>query len=240
MANEPDDFQYAPPTGPLEVLHVDKDVLCVVKPSGLLSVPGRTPNLQDSLYTRVLESYPLAQMVHRLDMDTSGVMVVALRRKAEKKLKMQFRNRVVQKKYEAVVAGEISDVGEVSAPLMQDAHRKLRHIVHRDGKPSSTQYRLLHRQGDLSRLELTPLTGRSHQLRVHMLHLGCPIVGDRFYAPADVCSMSPRLMLHATQLGFEHPYSGKWIEQCVPSGFDKWLSGILNESLSGAAKGDST
>ncbi len=224
MANESDGFQYSPPTGPLEILHVDKDVLCVVKPSGLLSVPGRGSHRQDSLYTRVLKSYPLAQMVHRLDMDTSGVMVIALRRKAEKKLKLQFRNRVVQKKYEAIVSGNIADVGEVSEPLMPDPDRKLRHIVHRDGKASSTGYRVLDRQGSLSRLELTPHTGRSHQLRVHMLHLGCPIVGDRFYASTTVCSMSSRLMLHATQLGFEHPYSGEWMAYSALSGFEEWMN----------------
>ena len=104
MANEPG-FQYHPPQDPLKILHVDKDILCVVKPSGLLSVPGRGEERQDSLYTRILKEYPLAQMVHRLDMDTSGAMIIALRRKAERELKAQFRERKIQKRYEAIVFG---------------------------------------------------------------------------------------------------------------------------------------
>jgi len=222
MANEPN-FQYCPPQEPLTVLHVDKDILCVVKPCGLLSVPGRGADRQDSLYTRVLTEYPLAQMVHRLDMDTSGVMIVALRRKAERELKAQFRERTVQKRYEAIVYGDPNESGTIDAPLMRHPTQKLRHCVHKEGKPSVTNYTKLSSKEQYSWVELVPLTGRSHQLRVHLSHLRLPIVGDRFYAPLNVVGMCERLLLHASDIRFTHPYSGDAMHFNAPSGFDKWL-----------------
>ncbi len=195
----------------------------MVKPSGLLSVPGRGEHLQDSLYTRILGEYPLAQMVHRLDMDTSGVMVVALRRKAERALKEQFRVRTVKKRYEAIVAGVPSrPTGTIDQPLKPHPTLKLRHVVNPAGKPSRTEYTTIRSHQQYSWLGLRPHTGRSHQLRVHLEHLGCPIVGDRFYAPSDVCSRSNRLMLHASELTFAHPYSGEEIHCVAPSGFASW------------------
>ena len=115
MANEPE-FVYTPPKGPLEIVHIDKDVLCIVKPSGLLSVPGRGSGLYDSMYTRILSEWPLARVVHRLDMDTSGIMVFALRKKAERSLKIQFQQRSIQKRYEAIVFGLISEQGVIDEP----------------------------------------------------------------------------------------------------------------------------
>ena len=222
MANEPD-FVYSPPKGPLDVLHMDKDVLCVVKPSGLLSVPGRGPAVQDSLYTRILSDWPLAKVVHRLDMDTSGIMVFALRRNAERALKIQFQQRRIQKRYEAIVFGMMPERGVIDKPLMPDPTRKLRHIVHPNGKPSETQFDSLAHRHNFTLVSLTPKTGRSHQLRVHLTYQGHPILGDRFYAPSDICAQSNRLMLHSAEIGFEHPYSGERLHFSVSSGFASWL-----------------
>lgn len=224
MDNKPErEFVYSPPTGPLDVVYVDKDVLCVVKPSGLLSVPGRGPAVQDSLYTRILSDWPLARVVHRLDMDTSGIMVFALRRNAERALKIQFQNRTISKRYEAIVDGTTNGSGQIVEPLKADPTRKLRHIVHADGKPSETWYETLRHHSGLSLVSLTPKTGRSHQLRVHLKHIGHPIVGDRFYAPNAICRKSNRLMLHSAEIGFDHPYSGARLHFQVPAGFDSWL-----------------
>ena len=224
MDNKSDgEFVYAPPTGPLNIVHQDKDVLCVVKPSGLLSVPGRGPSVQDSLFTRILAEWPLARVVHRLDMDTSGIMVFALRKNAERALKIQFQNRTISKRYEAVVEGTTAADGQVLEPLMPDSTRKLRHIVHSAGKPSETQYETLHHYMGLSLVSLTPKTGRSHQLRVHLMHIGHPIVGDRFYAPEMTLNKSERLMLHSAEIGFDHPYTGERLHFHAASGFDSWL-----------------
>jgi len=222
MASE-SDFVYSPPTGPLEIVHVDKDVLCVVKPSGLLSVPGRGEHVQDSLYTRILSEWPLARVVHRLDMDTSGIMVFALRRKAERDLKIQFQERRIQKRYEAVVSGTTPQAGLIDKPLMADTTRKLRHIVHPDGKPSETHFHLKSQRLDISLLSLIPKTGRSHQLRVHLTHIGHPILGDRFYAPSEVCGKTARLMLHSAEIQFAHPYSGQQMHCKAPSGFASFM-----------------
>ena len=219
MANEPG-FQYHPPQDPLKILHVDKDILCVVKPSGLLSVPGRGEQRHDSLYTRVLKEYPLAQMVHRLDMDTSGVMIIALRRKAERELKAQFRERKIQKRYEAIVFGHPNEKGTIDAPLVPHPTQKMRYCVHEEGKSSVTNFTRLSSNETCSLLALFPLTGRSHQLRVHLLHIGCPIVGDRFYAPLKVLEMGERLLLHATDIWCTHPYSGEPLHFTAASKFE--------------------
>lgn len=205
-------FEYNPPTEPLEIIFEDKDVLGVVKPSGLLSVPGRGEDRQDSLYTRVLELYPLAQMVHRLDMDTSGIVLVALRRKAERSLKAQFQARSIQKGYQAVISGRPSpESGSIQAPLMAHPTVSLRHVVDERGKPSQTDYETVWSRSDYSLLNLFPRTGRSHQIRVHLDHMGHPILGDRFYAPEGVIAQASRLMLHACSIAFKQPYSGKEI-----------------------------
>jgi tRNA pseudouridine32 synthase/23S rRNA pseudouridine746 synthase len=204
-------FVYAPPTGPLVVLHRDRDLLAVHKPSGLLSVPGRGDHLADSLLTRVRAEYPLAQSVHRLDMDTSGVMVFALRRKAERELKRQFRERLVSKIYEARVWGVVTELGGVvDLPLAHDLDDKPKSkVCEATGKPARTRYDLLAHEGQTSRVRLCPETGRSHQLRVHMLALGHPILGDRFYAEGEALQAMDRLALQATSLTVLHPYRGE-------------------------------
>ncbi|QYJ94560.1 bifunctional tRNA pseudouridine(32) synthase/23S rRNA pseudouridine(746) synthase RluA [Shewanella spartinae] len=203
------DFVYAPPTEPwLEILHEDKDILVVNKPSGLLSVPGRDPAYYDSVYTRVLRDHPNAQIVHRLDMATSGVIVVALRRSAERELKRQFRDRETHKIYYARVAGHLkAEQGSVDYPLICDwPNRPKQKVDHQIGKASKTLFEVVSRAKRSTLVKLTPITGRSHQLRVHMMAIGHPILGDNFYADPLAKRLAPRLLLHAQSLSLTHPY----------------------------------
>ena len=205
----PEGFAYDPPRAPLRVVHADRDIVVVDKPSGLLSVPGRGPDLADSALSRVRADHPAAIDVHRLDLDTSGLLLFALGRAAERELKRQFRERLVEKTYLAWVWGVVADdQGEVDLPLAPDPAEKLRHVVSPTGKPALTRYRVLRREAHTSLVELHPLTGRSHQLRVHLLALGHPILGDRFYADGPALAAAPRLMLHAAALSLLHPYRG--------------------------------
>ncbi len=212
-------FQYNPPQTPwLEILHQDKDILVVNKPSGLLSVPGRDPAHRDSIWARVLEQYPDPHIVHRLDMDTSGVMVLALRKNAERELKRQFRERETAKRYLARVWGHLPEKeGVVDLPLICDwPNRPKQMVCFENGKPSQTRYKVLSEDEHGSLVELVPITGRSHQLRVHMLALGHPILGDRFYADGEALACAPRLMLHAAELTIKHPYSGQPLTFSAP------------------------
>jgi len=204
------DFVYSPPTHPwLDILHQDKDIIVLNKPSGLLSVPGRAPAHNDSTYSRVLAQYPDAKIVHRLDMATSGVIVVALLRSAESELKRQFRDRETAKTYYARVAGHVkADTGTVDLPLICDwPNRPKQKVDHRVGKASQTHYEVVSRAQRSSLVKLTPITGRSHQLRVHMMALGHPILGDGFYADPLANRLAPRLLLHARSLTINHPYT---------------------------------
>ena len=200
----PDDgWRYDPPTEPwLDVLYRDSDLIVINKPAGLLSVPGRSPDHQDSAFTRILARYPYARISHRLDMDTSGVLAVGLHRRAERWLDRQFQDRAVEKTYVARVFGHMpEDAGLIDLPLVR-LTGALRSIVRADGKPSQTRYAVLQRDPDGTTLvDLAPLTGRSHQLRVHLSHLGHPIVGDRFYGGPP----APRMLLHAHRLRLLHP-----------------------------------
>ena len=202
-------LRYDPPTEPrLVIIHEDRDMVVLNKPGGLLSVPGRTPDLFDSALSRVRELHPGAQAVHRLDLGTSGVLVIATRRKAEAELRRQFQERLTRKVYLARVLGVMADdAGQVDLPLVCDWPNRPRQMVcHDTGKPALTDYRVLERDGRSTLVLLLPHTGRSHQLRVHMASLGHPIVGDNLYGPDDPA----RLMLHASQLGLFHPFSGQW------------------------------
>lgn len=204
------DFVYSPPTHPwLDILHQDKDIIVLNKPSGLLSVPGRAPAHNDSTYSRVLAQYPDAKIVHRLDMATSGVIVVALLRSAESELKRQFRDRETAKTYYARVAGHVkADTGTVDLPLICDwPNRPKQKVDHRVGKASQTHYEVVSRAQRSSLVKLTPITGRSHQLRVHMMALGHPILGDGFYADPLANRLASRLLLHAQSLTINHPYT---------------------------------
>ncbi|UTF51340.1 RluA family pseudouridine synthase [Desulfomicrobium sp. ZS1] len=217
MSLEP--LRYDPPLEPrLTIIHEDRDMVVVIKPSGLLSVPGRTPELFDSVLSRVREIHPAAQAVHRLDLGTSGVLVVATRRKAETILRQQFQNRLTRKLYLARVQGVMSeDSGQVDLPLICDwPNRPMQMVCHDTGKPAQTDYQVLERDGESTLVLLRPHTGRSHQLRVHMASLGHPILGDNLYGEARP---GERLLLHASQLGLYHPYSGEWTTFHAPCDF---------------------
>ena len=192
------------------VLHVDDDCVVVDKPSGLLSVPGRGAHLQDCLATRVQAEFGNALVVHRLDMATSGLMLFARGVEAQRQLSRAFAQRDVHKRYVALVHGRVArDEGEIDLPLTADwPNRPLQKVDREHGKPSLTRWRVIDAQADRTRLELEPVTGRAHQLRVHLLAIGHPILGDALYAPPEVLAASDRLLLHAAQLRFSHPVSG--------------------------------
>jgi tRNA pseudouridine32 synthase / 23S rRNA pseudouridine746 synthase len=199
---------------PLDLIHLDADCLVVIKPSGLLSVPGRGQQGLDCLAACVQAQFGDALVVHRLDMSTSGLMLFARGASAQRRLSVAFAQREVQKRYVAVVQGCVSSLqGEINLPLMADWPNRPKQMVnHQLGKPSLTRWRVLNRnhdaQGATTRLELEPVTGRAHQLRVHLLAHGHPILGDALYAPPDALLRAPRLQLHATQLEFAHPVHG--------------------------------
>jgi len=200
---------YNPPCEPwLHILYQDAHIMVVNKPSGLLSVPGRAPEHHDSVMSRVQQQYPLAQSVHRLDMATSGVIVVALTKAAERELKRQFRDREPRKSYIARVWGHpAKQEGVIDLPLICDwPNRPKQKVCFDTGKAAQTHYQVLSYDDDnTARMLLTPVTGRSHQLRVHMQSLGHPILGDSFYATPEALAMSSRLLLHAQELAITHP-----------------------------------
>ena len=201
---------YCPPDVPLQVLHDDAEMLVVDKPVGLLSVPGKGPELADCLMARVLAAWPQALLVHRLDRDTSGVMVFGLTPHAQRFLSKQFELRAAKKAYLARVWGRMTPkTGRVDLPLIVDwPNRPRQHVDHENGKAAVTDWRVLKDTEAESRVRLMPKTGRSHQLRVHMLALGHPILGDPFYAKGSARDFD-RLMLHSEELRIKHPDSGK-------------------------------
>ncbi len=200
---------YIPPCGDLELIYTDDSLLVVNKPAGLLAVPGRGADKQDCLSARLQQKFPDAMVVHRLDMATSGLMVFARGADMQRRLSQMFRERVVEKRYVAVVTGKMeSGTGEVDLPISADwTKRPLRMIDMALGKPSLTRYVLLSHDAvtDSSRVELEPVSGRTHQLRLHMAAIGHPIFGDALYGNAY---NAPRLMLHASSLCFSHPGNG--------------------------------
>ncbi|MCW8891340.1 MAG: pseudouridine synthase [Sedimenticola sp.] len=204
---------YNPPadTG-LDILYQDEAILLVNKPSGLLSVPGRGEDKQDSLASRVQAEIPDAMIVHRLDMCTSGIMLMARGEGVHRALNRLFQERKISKRYIARVAGQLDPAeGIIDLPLITDwPNRPRQKVDHTMGKPSITRYRLIayDPESDSSRVELIPETGRSHQLRVHMLAIGHPILGDNLYGGPDNQARAERLQLHAVELGFVHPLSG--------------------------------
>jgi len=204
------DATYSPPTDPLVILHDDADVIAVDKPAGLLSVPGRGEHLADCLITRVQKVFPHALLVHRLDRDTSGVMIFGLNPYAQRTLSTQFQERQTKKMYVARVWGVPEEkMGTVDLPLIVDwLNRPLQMVCHETGKPSVTDWRLLKDQGETARIRLIPKTGRTHQLRLHMMALGYPILGDPFYGHAE-SQAYPRMMLHSEELRVKHPENGQ-------------------------------
>lgn len=197
-------------------LYEDHALLVLLKPAGLLCVPGRGPDKQDCLSARAQAHWPDALVVHRLDMATSGLVLLARNKTAQAQLSQAFAQRQVHKRYSAIAAGALHTKGwqQIDAPLRCDWEQRPRQMVDPlAGKPSTTRYCVAPDQtgvpGACTRLWLEPITGRSHQLRVHLAHLGHPLVGDALYAPPRVQTLAPRLLLHAQSLGFAHPEHGK-------------------------------
>ena len=201
-----------PPDTGIPVIFADDALIVADKPAGLLSVPGRGPERADCLVSRLQRDYPDALAVHRLDMSTSGLLVLARGEEMHRRLSKLFRDRLVDKRYVAVVAGLVeADSGEIDLPLIVDWPNRPRQMVdHTIGKPSLTRFRVLERnpESNTTRVELEPWTGRSHQLRVHMASLGHPILGDELYGDE---SSAPRLLLHALTLAFPHPLTGETV-----------------------------
>ncbi|WP_111858221.1 RluA family pseudouridine synthase [Acinetobacter sp. CFCC 10889] len=210
-----DNFIYMPPQDELSILYEDDDLVVIEKPAGLLSVPGRLPEHHDSAYFRVLEKFPHAKITHRLDMATSGILMFAKHRDAEVAVSKMFQARTVEKNYVALVQGKLSEEGSVDVPLITDWENRPRQMVHFElGKTAKTLYKKISYdvEQDISRVLLTPITGRSHQLRVHMMHIGHPITGDKIYHPEPTRSPLKRMALHASYLAFTQPLSGKPLE----------------------------
>jgi len=195
----------------VSLIHADDHLVVIDKPAGMLSVPGRGDDKQDCAWRRVCESFPDALIVHRIDMATSGLLVLARGPAAQRRLSLAFARREVRKRYVAVVHGFITPwAGKIDLPLIADwPERPKQKVDLAAGKPSLTRYLCVGHDvaGHTSRVELEPVTGRSHQLRVHLLALGHAIVGDRLYGASD--DMAPRLMLHACDLAFPHPHDGR-------------------------------
>ena len=200
---------YDPPQGEIPVLHADHEILVVDKPAGLLSVPGKGEALADCLIERLRVPFPEVLLVHRLDRDTSGVMIFALTAPAQRHLGLQFEKRQTKKTYVARVAGRVAErEGRVDLPLCVDwPNRPRQKVDYENGKSAVTDWKVQRASDDETRMRLYPQTGRSHQLRVHMLELGHPILGDPFYAP-ETAADYPRMMLHAEELRLRHPDGG--------------------------------
>ncbi len=207
----------------LEYLYDDDQLVVVNKPAGLLSVPGRGEDKQDCLWRRVQQTFPTARIVHRLDQATSGILVLALNAESHRHLSMQFQQRTTDKRYKAIVSGLLEqDEGRVELPLRCDWERRpLQMVDHEQGKPATTDWycTLRDEENNCSHMTLIPITGRSHQLRVHMQALGHPILGDRFYAPSSEAEQYSRLHLHAEMLAFDQPVNGARLTFESPSPF---------------------
>lgn len=210
----------------LPLIFVDDALLVLDKPTGLLSVPGRGPDKQDSLTSRVQRLFPDALVVHRLDMATSGLMVLARGTSQQRTLNDAFAARTVHKAYTSVVDGLLdapnADWQMISLAIMVDwPNRPLRAINDQHGKPSVTRWRVLEQDvvARTTRVVLEPVTGRSHQLRVHLKAIGHPILGDALYAPADVAARSARLLLHASELELTHPVTAERLRFNSPAPF---------------------
>lgn len=206
-------MSYDPPQVPLDIVYEDAHVVAVNKPAGLLSVPGKGAHLQDCLIARLQVAFPDALLVHRLDRDTSGVMVFGLTPHAQRTLSKEFELRKAKKTYVARVFGRLQPkVGTVDLPLIVDWPNRPKQMVdHEKGKPAVTDWKVITDRERETRVRLFPRTGRSHQLRVHMLALGHPILGDPLYATGEARD-HPRLMLHSEELRISHPESGKGLK----------------------------
>jgi tRNA pseudouridine32 synthase/23S rRNA pseudouridine746 synthase len=214
--------EYVHPALPA-ILHLDERIIVLDKPAGLLSVPGIGEEKRDCLAVRVAKPYPGARIVHRLDRDTSGVIIMARDAEAHRELSRQFHDREVSKTYIAIVAGVMQeDSGVIDLPMRKDmdpANAPRQVIDHAEGRAAITHWWAQQRMGDRTRVLLKPITGRSHQLRLHLRCLGHPILGDDLYAPANVHAMAERLMLHAQSLTIVHPEKARLVTFEAPAPF---------------------
>ena len=210
------------PLSSIEIVHQDAALLVINKPTLLLSVPGRALDNRDCLVSRLQENgYPEARIVHRLDWETSGLIVLARDADSHRELSRQFHDRETEKAYTALCWGQPdADSGRIELPLRYDPPNKPRHIVDfEQGKHALTFWRVIERCGSFSRVELTPITGRSHQLRVHLLSIGHPLLGDRLYAHPEALAGAERLCLHASLLVLTHPQTGQRLRFESPAPF---------------------
>jgi tRNA pseudouridine32 synthase/23S rRNA pseudouridine746 synthase len=222
LSHSPAPFDYQPPLEPwLTVLHHDDDLLVLSKQSGLLCVAGKPAAHHDCLEARAKDRYPQALLVHRLDRDTSGIVVMAMNAKAQRHLGLQFERRKLKKTYIARVWGHVAgESGTINLPLATDWPNKPKQKVDfTSGRAAQTDWQVIAREEQATRLKLTPLTGRSHQLRVHMLSLGHPILGDNFYATGPALAPAERLQLHADALELHHPSDGRICRFTDPAPF---------------------
>lgn len=205
----------------IEIIYADEFLVVVNKPTLLLSVPGRGEDKKDCLISRLAVEFPNILTVHRLDWETSGLTVLALNKEIHRHLSHQFQERQVYKNYTAIVYGKPDkESGEINLPLRCDWENRPRQIVdHEQGKTSQTYWQTINQENNSTRLLLTPITGRSHQLRVHLLAMGHPILGDPLYAHQEALGMAERLLLHATQLDFTHPQSHSIVKFYSPPPF---------------------
>ena len=218
------DIYIVPPCDrPVNILYQDEHLLLIDKPDLLLSIPGRHPLNQDCMISRIRVDFPGASVVHRLDLDTSGIMVVPLTKAVHSHISRQFQERRVEKSYQAIVFGLVAeDSGEITLPIAPDwSDRPRQKICEERGKNALTRYEVIARDAaaNCTRLLLKPVTGRSHQLRIHLAEIDHPILGCDMYAHSEALGMAPRLMLHAATLGFEHPATGAWLEGESPGQF---------------------
>ncbi|MCO8069423.1 RluA family pseudouridine synthase [Acinetobacter lwoffii] len=206
------------------LIHRDDDFMVIHKPAGLLTVPGKTEDLQDCLINRLVKLEPKTLLIHRLDRDTSGILAFGLSKWGQKTISRQFQERQTDKTYQAVVAGTLEGEGTIEVPVVYDPSRPPLHIADpAHNKPAITHWQAIEHfniQGQpVTRVKLTPITGRSHQLRVHMQYLGHPIIGDTLYATSEQQQLSSRLCLHAERLSFYHPQTEQLVEFYCPAPF---------------------
>ena len=198
---------------PLDIIYEDAEFVIVNKPSGLLSVPGKGTHLSDCLLERLKLIFPDVLLIHRLDRDTSGLIIFALTKFSQRHISLQFEKRQIKKTYVADVWGKVGEKrGVINLPLIVDwPNRPIQHVDHEIGKEAITEWKVQRYNKVSTRVKLSPKTGRSHQLRVHMKEIGHPILGDPFYATGKAADF-PRLMLHADSLRFNHPNGGKGVQ----------------------------
>ena len=221
MSSNADNFVAPPCVDEIEIIYQDEAILLVNKPSGLLTLSGKNPLNLDSVHHRLVQHFPSALMIHRLDLGTSGLLVVALNKIAAAHINRQFQLRTVNKTYQAVLAGQMTDdTGDIELPIAKDSLNfpKLK-VCFDTGKPASSHYEVLDRQADTTRVLFTPLTGRTHQLRIHSAGVGHPILGCDLYGTPESEQMASRLLLHAMTLEFDHPLSGERMHGISPCPF---------------------